>query len=72
MKKPYIQPLVEFEKIESFDILAGSPTGSVTGDDAINGTVFNNENIDTYLGEGAGDGTDYGAKQSTFIWDDEF
>ena len=71
MKKLYIQPLVEFEKIESFDILAGSPTGSVTGDDAINGTDPNNEYIDTYFGEGAGDGSDF-AKQSTFIWDDEF
>lgn len=71
MKKPYIQPLVEFEKIESFDILAGSPTGSVTGDDAIQGPDSNNENIETNLGVGAGDGTDF-AKQSTFFWDDEF
>lgn len=71
MKKIYIQPQVEFEKIESFDILAGSPTGSVTGEDAIKGTDPNNENIDTNLGEGAGDGSDF-AKQSTFIWDDEF
>lgn len=71
MKKLYIQPLVEFEKIESFDILAGSPTGSVTGDDAIKGPDSNNENIETNLGVGAGDGTDF-AKQSTFFWDDEF
>ena len=71
MKKLYIQPLVEFEKSESFDILAGSPPGSVTGDDAINGPDSNNENIETNLGVGAGDGTDF-AKQSTFFWDDEF
>lgn len=71
MKKIYIQPLVEFEKIESFDILAGSPPGSVTGYDAINGKDSNNENIETTLGVGAGDGTDF-AKQSTFFWDDEF
>lgn len=71
MKKIYIQPLVEFEKIESFDILAGSPPGSVMGYDAINGTVPDNEKIETNLVEGAGDGTDF-AKQSTFFWDDEF
>ena len=69
MKKIYIQPLVEFEKIESFDILAGSPPGSVTGDDAITGKDSNNENIETTLGVGAGDGNDF-AKQSTFIWDE--
>lgn len=66
MKKVYIQPTIEFELIETSDILESSwksDTDRFDGEDkdAIDGKVD------------SGDGTDVGdAKQSTFIWDDEF
>ncbi len=67
MKKLYIQPSIEFEAIETADILKSSwevNSGDFTGDN----------DSDSPSGSLEGGGSDeFGdAKQSTFIWDDEF
>lgn len=66
MKKLYIKPTLELELIEETDILAGSARVEV---EEYDGEKYQYK-IPTKPEEG--DGTDYGAKQSTFIWDDEF
>ena len=65
MKKLYIKPTLELELIEETDILAGSPSVEVKDYD----DTKHQYEIPTKPEEG--DGTDF-AKQSTFIWDDEF
>ena len=65
MKKLYIKPTLELELIEETDILAGSASVEV---EEYDGEKYQ-YNIPTKPEEG--NGTDF-AKQSTFIWDDEF
>lgn len=66
MKKVYIQPSIEFEFIETSDILVSSWNTK--------GNYFTGDNKPDIDGELGGETEEnFGeAKQSTFIWDDEF
>lgn len=66
--KKYITPTVEFELLETADMMAGS--GKVDGGDFTQEKTDGNQDVDGNLKPG--DGTDFGAKQSTFVWDDDF
>lgn len=69
MKKLYIKPSIEVEAIEPSDMIASTIDVNANGFDAPEGAE-NDPNYGISQG-GPGDGSDF-AKESTFIWDDEF